>query len=622
MPLLPAIGRRSPRLRTLIALLYALLLAGAAATVLPLLRLVAGSTRTGVDAAEPGVWPAFLTDDAALYRKTVESLFNESIASARMTYGVSWPSFAAAAPPPRNPALAAAWRAFLAGGGAPDSAFTPGHLYLPVTRGALPSALRAFRRELFAACGDDLAKLNRELGQEFPDFASVQVRPDDPLARHAPAADDAWARRWADFKSRVPPDERLYASVEGFFRQGYLQARYSRDIAAYNASHGTRHADWLQVRLTPRPPPAGAAARGDWEFFVRHLLNLQWLRLDASAAPAWEEFQRARHDAAHAEMIPLPDSAPAGGAARADWEAFLRGWTDPGAGRLYQAPIEAVRIIALEFQFRDWLRARYGTLENAQRALGAAWASWEDAPLPQAELHYENFLARRSALRFEFATRNLRSVADYVLRHGRAAWNTAVYCGAAVLLALLVNPLAAYALSRFRPRRTYAVLLFLMLTMAFPPMVTQIPSFLLLREFGLLNTYWALLLPGLANGYTIFLLKGFFDALPRELYESAAIDGAGELRMFWHFTLGMSGPILAVTALGAFTTAYGNFLLALLVCQDPRMWTLMPWLYQLQQDSGVGVVYASLLVAAVPTLIVFLLCQRVILRGIVIPVEK
>lgn len=92
--------------------------------------------------------------------------------------------------------------------------------------------------------------------------------------------------------------------------------------------------------------------------------------------------------------------------------------------------------------------------------------------------------------------------------------------------------------------------------------------------------------------------------------------------MFWHFTLGLSGPILAVTALGAFTAAYGNFLMALLVCQDPRMWTLMPWLYQLQQDSGVGVVYASLLIAAVPTLIVFLLCQRVILRGIVIPVEK
>ena len=75
-------------------------------------------------------------------------------------------------------------------------------------------------------------------------------------------------------------------------------------------------------------------------------------------------------------------------------------------------------------------------------------------------------------------------------------------------------------------------------------------------------------------------------------------------------------------ALNAFVHAYSNFMFALLICQDERMWTVMPWLYQLQQQAGPGVVYASLLVAAVPTLLVFTLCQKVILRGIVIPVEK
>ena len=64
--------------------------------------------------------------------------------------------------------------------------------------------------------------------------------------------------------------------------------------------------------------------------------------------------------------------------------------------------------------------------------------------------------------------------------------------------------------------------------MAFPAVVTMIPNFLLLRDLGLLNTFAALLLPGMANGYSIFLLKGFFDSLPRELYEAAEIDGANE----------------------------------------------------------------------------------------------
>jgi ABC-type glycerol-3-phosphate transport system permease component len=138
----------------------------------------------------------------------------------------------------------------------------------------------------------------------------------------------------------------------------------------------------------------------------------------------------------------------------------------------------------------------------------------------------------------------------------------------------------------------------------------------------MLNTFAALILPGLAHGYSIFLLKGFFDSLPRELYESADIDGANEWVMFWNITMTLSKPILAVIALQAFNAAYSNFMFALLICQDESMWTLMVWLYQLQQNSGPAVVYASLIIAAVPTFLVFLCCQNVIMRGIVVPVEK
>jgi multiple sugar transport system permease protein len=153
-------------------------------------------------------------------------------------------------------------------------------------------------------------------------------------------------------------------------------------------------------------------------------------------------------------------------------------------------------------------------------------------------------------------------------------------------------------------------------------MVTQIPSFLMLREFQLLNSFAALILPGLASGYSIFLLKGFFDSQPRELYEAAQIDGAGEWTIFWQITMSLAKPILSVIALGAFVGAYGNFMFALLLCQDDRMWTLMVWLYQLQQISGRSVVYASIVIASIPTFVVFVLCQRVILRGIIVPSEK
>ena len=121
---------------------------------------------------------------------------------------------------------------------------------------------------------------------------------------------------------------------------------------------------------------------------------------------------------------------------------------------------------------------------------------------------------------------------------------------------------------------------------------------------------------------SFFLLKGFFDSLPPELYEAGLIDGASEWRMFRSITLPLCKPILAVLALGAFTAAYGMFMHAFLICQDPDMWTIMVFLYEFQQTHAVPMIMAALVVAALPTLLVFVFCQNIILRGIVIPTFK
>jgi multiple sugar transport system permease protein len=298
--------------------------------------------------------------------------------------------------------------------------------------------------------------------------------------------------------------------------------------------------------------------------------------------------------------------------------------------------------------------------------------------LPIAAADYRDCLARRGELRWEFTTRNYKHVLEYILLHGRGIANTVIYCLLAIGTSLVVNPLAAYAMSRYRLPGTYKVLLFCMATMAFPGAVTMIPSFLLMKRFplfpllgggaafiltlwmlarwrppwrewrrmvlalaaglvvgvwavpavvgrpyvSLLNTFAALVLPGMANGFFIFLLKGFFDSLPRELYEAADIDGAGEWTKFWTLTMNLSKPILAVIALGAFTGAYSAFMMALIIIPDTEMWTLMVWIFQLQTQSHAAVVYAALVLAAVPTFVVFVLCQNIIIRGIVLPVEK
>ena len=120
----------------------------------------------------------------------------------------------------------------------------------------------------------------------------------------------------------------------------------------------------------------------------------------------------------------------------------------------------------------------------------------------------------------------------------------------------------------------------------------------------------------------IFILKGFFDSLPKELFEAAKIDGVSEMGTFWKIVLPLTKPVMAYLALGAYTAAYGAFIFALIVCQDPRMWTIMVWLYDMQNWAPQYLIMTALVMAALPTLIVFVLFQNVIIKGIILPVEQ
>ncbi len=241
-------------------------------------------------------------------------------------------------------------------------------------------------------------------------------------------------------------------------------------------------------------------------------------------------------------------------------------------------------------------------------------------PIEASERAYVD--GHQAALRWEFATRNYRYVFDYLLINGRAFVNTLIYCGFSIVATLFVNCLAAYALSRYPIRASGKILIFLLATMAFPAEVAMIPNFLLLKNLHLLNTFAGLVLPGAASGYLIFLMKGFFDSLPQELFEAGAIDGASEGFMLRRIALPLSKPVLGYFTLITFFGAYSNFIFAFLIAQDHRVWTLMVYIYQLNEIAPKHVMMAAFTIAALPTMIVFLLAQRIIDRGIVLPSER
>ena len=274
--------------------------------------------------------------------------------------------------------------------------------------------------------------------------------------------------------------------------------------------------------------------------------------------------------------------------------------------------------------FQNWALKKYGSIAKINAAYGTNYKRLEEVPIPFGAAVLETFALRENAFAWNNATVNFRAVGDFLFFRGQAVSNTVILVVLALLITLTVNPLAGYALSRFRLRASEKIIVFCLATMAFPAAVSAIPGFLLLRDLGLLNTFAALVLPGAANGMTIFLLKGFFDSLPQELYEAAAIDGAPEWMVFFNISLPLVKPILAVSLLNAFIFYYNGWEWAIIVCQDPRLWTLSVWTYQFYQTqtSNPAMVMAAFIINSIPVLIIFLLCQKIILRGIILPSLK
>jgi multiple sugar transport system permease protein len=199
--------------------------------------------------------------------------------------------------------------------------------------------------------------------------------------------------------------------------------------------------------------------------------------------------------------------------------------------------------------------------------------------------------------------------------------NTVLYAAGALAFQLVLDVAAAYALSRLRPVLGNVVLGAMLVTLMIPATVLVVPQYLTVLDLpivhlNLLNTPWAIWLPSVTNAFNIFLLKRFFDAIPQDLLDAGAIDGAGPLRTLWSIVLPMSRPILGVVSIFAVTNVWKDFLWPLLAEPDPTRQTLNVGIYSLSQNVPQNIIVAALAIAAVPTVVVFLIFQRNIMAGL------
>lgn len=186
------------------------------------------------------------------------------------------------------------------------------------------------------------------------------------------------------------------------------------------------------------------------------------------------------------------------------------------------------------------------------------------------------------------------------------------------VLQVATSSLAAYAFARLRfPGRDLLFLVYLA-TLMVPLQVTIVPLFVEMRALGLVDSYPALILPGIASAFGTFLLRQAYLNLPRELEEAAFIDGAGHFTVFRRIVLPLSLPALATFAIFAFMASWNSFLWPLVVTSTQDLFTLPVGLSNLQgrYTTAWNLVMAGATVSVIPILVVYVLAQRHVIRGV------
>jgi multiple sugar transport system permease protein len=209
------------------------------------------------------------------------------------------------------------------------------------------------------------------------------------------------------------------------------------------------------------------------------------------------------------------------------------------------------------------------------------------------------------------------------LNLAKLLFNTFYYAVGAVLFQLVLDTAAAYALSKLRPALGNLILGLMLATLMIPAMVLIIPQYVTVIDLpivhiGLLDSPFAIWLPTVANAFNIFLLKRFFDSIPEELMSAAIMDGATPLRTLWSIILPISRPILGVVSIFAVTAVWKDFLWPKLVMPSPETRTVSVGIYAFAGGTPMNVVVAAAVIAAIPTIVFFLIFQKNIMSGLTI----
>jgi alpha-1,4-digalacturonate transport system permease protein len=257
------------------------------------------------------------------------------------------------------------------------------------------------------------------------------------------------------------------------------------------------------------------------------------------------------------------------------------------------------------------------TRELAQvRRIGLV-ATMIDPANPEAEAIEVNISDRTEIQKIRFAKENYTEALD---RFNFLTYlkNSVVVTVAATALTLVINSMAAFALSKYKFKGRDAIFVITIATLMIPISVILVPVFLVITELNMNNTLWGVIVPGAATPTGVFLLRQYMLTIPDELVDAARIDGASEWRIYWQIVLPLARPALAVLTIFSVMWRWNDFLWPLIVLTKSELFTLQVGLASFQGELNVQwhYVLAMTVMALLPITLVFAILQRFITSGI------
>jgi multiple sugar transport system permease protein len=201
---------------------------------------------------------------------------------------------------------------------------------------------------------------------------------------------------------------------------------------------------------------------------------------------------------------------------------------------------------------------------------------------------------------------------------GRNLLNSAFVSLVVTFASLFINSLAGYAFAKLRFRGRDRLFRLLSMGLVLPVQVAMLPLFLLLKNLGLINTYWGVIIPGLASIFGIFLVRQYALSIPDEMLDAARVDGASEFRIFWSIVVPGIMPILATLSIWTFLATWNDFMWPLIVLADASHYTLPVALANLSGEhvQDTELMMAGSVLTVIPVMLVFLFLQRYYIQGV------